>query len=617
MKRTTSIITMAIAVATGYTAGHWIRPQEDRGRPEDPVERRGKLAVHREVAPDATGFHDRLEQLPDDAFPDLIDTLHELPTLRARFALKIAMREWASRDAPAALVYYHSAKASAHWGSIGNGVFAAWAETDGETALSEASMHFAETKNDFRDIVLASWAKSDPPRAWRAALGLGDDPGTGVIHAIFSNWARLDASAALAELRGKEGGHWNRDLAEEIFLGTMLRIDGDLVVRECGDGDQPKFPVGAFEAWLAEDSVAAINLIRRTPLEHEARKKMLEVWLKNDPAATVEFLRGFGGGSLLDQVGYQLVSAHEHLSDRELINVLWSKEIPLGRLKEIAANSPELLSDPNGDLTYSMATAWAQADPVGGLAWVAGLPEDTREESYHNLMRHWAEVDLPAATAHLLETPPDRAHFEVLLEMDNGYPAKDVEDDAPYLEKIAPMVESWLGSLSQDQLAEVLPGNFWTVATHFPEEAKGWALELPPGTQRRDAVLSVMEALENRDEGAVLRWFPDLPAEFRQELFEPVFAEDDPFGDPDWSIQSRLGRYQEFVGMTLYEMALHLPESETRVERVLQALEGAGEFEDLDSLTDDQREQAAVFLDGSSLTAEEKALVQERLDGAP
>lgn len=304
-----------------------------------------------------------------------------------------------------------------------------------------------------RDRFLAEWE-----------YGIFDAPGTGPSRLLenFRDLAGTDPAAAAAVVEEFPDGDLRNVLAFEA-AESWGRADLE-AARAWFDGFPEASPA---RAWIAEALAEALA---------ESSPSSAAAWAAD-----------------LDDPGARLAALAASLSR-------WTAKEPAEALEWFRASvPPDDAAFP--DLAPAVAGAWAPSDPAAALSWVAGLsPGAVREEAAFAAALE-GSTSRPRETLDLLReiAGSDSALAGIAPELGFHAAASWAEEDpvgaAGYLRE--------LGDSAFRTRAVV--GMLMTLAYEEPEASLEWALDLPGGSDRDEAMAAVLERWAERSgrEGAL------------------------------------------------------------------------------------------------------------------
>ncbi|MES2708339.1 MAG: hypothetical protein V4726_17220 [Verrucomicrobiota bacterium] len=261
-------------------------------------------------------------------------------------------REWARRDAEAALAFASSHNNTELSRDLANHVISHWVERD----LSKASEWLAaadeSTRNRLLPSFVAAWGQKDAAAALQWSL-TNTDGGRqrAVIEALVRETAEKKPDAAAAMVTGMEASPGRRHAAV-IFAGELYDIGWMQNIPENADGTAKTIQ------WLNQ-------------LDPEARKAAIgrveEPWNEQDPQSFANYLLTPAGQDAGPEI---MAAAARALGQQKTVEAIqWASGIK-------SENRDQALSETFG--------GWINAQPEAAMQWLGKLPpDDPRRESFY------------------------------------------------------------------------------------------------------------------------------------------------------------------------------------------------------------------------------------------
>ena len=333
--------------------------------------------------------------------------------LQSALALVAALPKSTSRDALRAQLY------------------SAWAALDPNAAWKAALADpLDKNKGTLLGAVAGALVKTNPTAAIDLALSLGMGGRRSVVmSAVFSEWSKVDVSAAIAygnahpelpvnsfsflqslsqlaekepmkaaslALTFKDENLRNAYLAS--MMGTWVDSDPSSALRWAAALSNPKLRQDATAAtvgaWAKTDPAAALAYVQSIPdaaTRTESFKKAWTDWYKNSPKEAAAYLTSTKDESLMQSVRFEFGYYSEGLTPKERASLL--AQIPEGKLKEEIYRTMTDSQIRKGQYNQALEMLNAMPDSSG------------RDRNVVKLGQEWAKTDLAAAGAWLKMQP--------------------------------------------------------------------------------------------------------------------------------------------------------------------------------------------------------------------
>ncbi|HWB01485.1 MAG TPA: hypothetical protein VG796_00585 [Verrucomicrobiales bacterium] len=470
-------------------------------------------------------------------------------------------------------------------------IFESWGSSDPQSALAAVQiLPKGQAKIEALGRIFSSWAGTDPSAAAAAAASLPKRERQNAISYIAGSWGANDPAAALAwakTIPAKEGGEW----AVSNILSQQARTDGPAAVaawRELPASQRSNPLREIVNNWMNYDREGALAFARSLERPQDKASALSSCLRSMDFSETTEInalLAELPQGQPRQQALRNLAENRAWQDPEGTLDWLTSlsemdratalKEGSLGQLAysnpqkaaEVLKNTPEMASQPN---QWSMIAGQLAGDnPAAALAWAEALETPgARKQSIENVMQtwgrdngpeaivraqaftdpatkksalsavinSWADVD-PDAVLKWAQTASGEAREMALL---RGSIRKAGDDPA----SSAAVVDSLIAG---NNGGEKTPSRFVDAASDvarnwFSQDtaaASAWALQLPEGDARDNAVRVIAEAWTSLDAVAASQWVQQLPPgrgrDFAAQRLSEGIADSDPESAFTWA----------------------------------------------------------------------------------
>lgn len=342
--------------------------------------------------------------------------------LQAALALVTAMPKSSDRDALRAQLYR------------------AWAAQNPTAAWKAALADPLDKSRGYcLGVIAAEVAKTNPQAGIDLALSLGMGARrSAVMNAVFTQWSRQDAAAALAY----SNAHPDQPVDSYVFSSGISSLAEKDPLRAAGTAFQIKDPLSRTTAlsalmstWMVSDREAALKwalAVADPNQKREAVAACIGAWARNDPGAAIgyartledvevrdksvqsawrdwfrqspseamTFLAGSGDDKLMENVAYNFISLTDTLAPKELGDLL--SKVPEGKGKERILSNVIFSQLTKGQFNQALATLNGMSDSV------------ERDRQVNKLGEEWAKSDLAAATA-WLKLQPDSSDRDLAV----------------------------------------------------------------------------------------------------------------------------------------------------------------------------------------------------------
>jgi hypothetical protein len=260
-------------------------------------------------------------------FSDPENAMMKIPQVGDVLAGALA-KEWASRDAKAAIAWAESLEGGQKTGAL-NGIIGTLAADDpARAAAMAADVSDAKDREGLYNRIARSWAAQDPDSALAWVGKLGDDERPQALRQAVSGWASRDGAAAAAYLDNLG--------SPEIRNSALPHVVGPWALKE----------PSAAATWLAAQDEGAGKAKSMGPL--------MGIWTATDPEAASTWLTKQPPGPSKDE-GIVTMASQVFLTD------------PASAMAWGATISD---TDTRGDKLKQGYSLWSRADANAAAAWL-------------------------------------------------------------------------------------------------------------------------------------------------------------------------------------------------------------------------------------------------------
>jgi hypothetical protein len=393
-----------------------------------------------------------------------------------------------ARDDPSAAVKFIKDNFAANEaGNVYENVFAMWAESDFQNALSAAQ--------GIADLQLRS-------RALRAALSKRAETDPREVLDFVRTARSVDLRASVG--RKAVEGWIERDLtaAQEYTMALPTGDLRDMLLRQVTD------------ELVRRNPSQALALAEQLPEGERAAAvaNLFGSWATRDYQAALEAARGLSDGHLQEAALPQIV--------RGVI------EVDLKMAADLADQLPA--GDSRRAALGAVASRWAQLDPEAAVGWYcAKVPSGQRDE-LGKMMWEWARADPNAALKWAIALPEGSENQETVLHVFSHAGREDPASIATTIENLA----SEKLRFAVSEFASQWGGR-------DPEAASIWATRIQDEKAKFSALWSTTSQWANRNSEAASGWIESLPLGFDRDValwsFSYTVAKTDPEGAVAWA----------------------------------------------------------------------------------
>lgn len=428
----------------------------------------------------------------------------------------VVFREWARRDARAALEASHRLPDEDSRRAMAQSIFAVLAEQDPSAAFALAFSVDPTLRHNTLSPVLNAWAKTDPDSAWQAMQSLPPDQRRRLFGSYFLGRFSTDREGAIEQAIGLGNGEEGQ-MAFGV-LSLVLLDEGPTSLFQVLDERVPP----EMRANFAQ--VALWEAMERAPQEalHWVSTNLTGRDRERAVAHAIDFLSQHSPQDAASYIsalpyGATYAGAVEALSENwgrqsPAEALAWVETLPPGKersdafrrvVEQLALKDPEAAlqfaagadAEERSTVIEAVAQAKAKSDPQDALVWLETVESGMRDDARASLIKAWAANDPVTAadyvSRHLSQLPPEL-----------GVAVADA-----WSRKNAAAAAAWAISLGDDEARARAVNRVtgeWLRQDSFA--ASAWIESLPSGKAREEAVENVVERIHGADPAAAFAW---------------------------------------------------------------------------------------------------------------
>lgn len=456
--------------------------------------------------------------------------LEKLPAGNLRHSAIGALGEELARsDGPAALSMMQRQKLPGSAGFVWAGLMRAWTTNDPAGAAASLSKLPRKVAVEQARTVASAWSRRDPEAAM-AWIARETDPAirSGALSSAIASIAKVDPDKAIAFAGAQPTGERRRLL--QSAAASMAGADPQKALQWAGTLSDPMerqrcmAAIASASGYSDPDTArAAVAMMPPGVRRSSAMGNIAGQMSWSDPVDAKEWASGLKG--------------EDRMKALQSIVYGFSKEDPDEAVKLMS----ELPAARNGEWAWrNIAESKALIDPASALTWAAGLDsEQARVTSLRAIIDNWASHSPEKAAAALSTLSDPNQRFEATATVASSWAGRSPEE-----------AERWASSLSGDDRVTALTAVWKTSALDDPERAASslstvtgnsvseaasdkiaasaasiastwtgenppgaaaWALSLPEGKLREEAMGSVASTWARYDPEAASSWINSLP----------------------------------------------------------------------------------------------------------
>ena len=414
-------------------------------------------------------------------------------------------------DPSVAMQYAKSIKVSYERDELIRAAVKGWMEVDAVRASAWALAQKPPLKESALRGLTGALADTDPKAAFDLILKVGQGPDDALAEQLFDQWTERDPAEA--------GAH-----AARLPKGLLREQAMSVVATRWASRDIPGALVWAETMW---DQSLSRNEGRSYPSGGDAMSAVLQVWLRQDPDATLQWIHQLPDEKKREAVMANLMAVESNLDpektaefittklepgelqDRTLGQLIvgWSMDdaksalawvqqqpdprvqqmllpgmalgLPSEGAQDVIALAEKLGGEQREPIIRSALMSWARSDPGAAAAWVDRQPAN--QHYYYNVAYSWMRRDSKAATA-WVERLPASATKEAFF----GHAAAMMQFN--YLDPST--IISWADKISdRDRRSEAYMNTARAWLKHDTEAAQAWLRTAPLDQRSKDQLL--------------------------------------------------------------------------------------------------------------------------------
>ncbi len=338
---------------------------------------------------DARGVLNSFSKLPQNAVTD--------------FAKKLVLSRWAEADPTAALAWAKGRTLYDGRGADIATVFDAWTAKNPAAALAAVrQVDDAKARDEIYQNIFTRLAATDPANALATlrSLPAGQQP-LNAYGQIFYTWALQNPAAAAAAAQNLPPSLARNQAMQQLAYGwaqedpaAALAWANTHVPAGKSRTDALMSVLMSIAAQDPQKGTAYLGTLPDGPAKNSLIVSFAANWAASDPAAAIAWMDTVATGQIHDQALQSILAQLSEANPARAADVL--SQISLASVRDVAL--PQL------------ASAWAQQDIQGALAWVQSLPKsdaDARNQAFRNVVGTWSLTDPASAAAFVLTIPKD------------------------------------------------------------------------------------------------------------------------------------------------------------------------------------------------------------------
>jgi hypothetical protein len=420
------------------------------------------------------------------------------------FSNMLIFRTWLRQDPEAAKAAAAQLEGRAR-DQAQQGLLSALVQTDPEAAWQYAQTlpPASDTRRDYKQQVIQSWAATDPPSALKAALTMeAGNSRQNAISTAVAAWSRTDFDDALRYAVALED--------------TTLRSDVFRAMSSGSTGNRQELLDALIEHMPVGDNF------------QNAVSNVFSSWARENPAAAAAAAAQLPPGRALSRATEQIAAEWARTGDQEQV-LAWARQLPEGEARtnaleslfgQLSTQDPQqalaalatLGPDERGSALRSLAAGWSKTNPEAVLQWANTLPDaGERAGIVRDALSQWANSSPEAAAAHIANLPANQQEAATRSVVDR-WASKDAEAAATWLARqpAGPAKDSSISVLARK------------IAPEDPATALQWAATISEERPRNRQTEQIARDWMNQDPAAASRWIQSssLPPDTRNRLLK-------------------------------------------------------------------------------------------------
>ncbi len=434
---------------------------------------------------------------------------------------------WAAKDPIAASKAFEKLSPQAQTNAA-NGMAYSWAAKDPDAAFAWAStLENLQTRQNALSAVVQALAVQDPQKAIDYCESLPNGATKQqALQNVAQSYFQTDTEAAIEWIGTLSSSDRSKALSGSLY--QLAQADPEAAAKLFEDtpmSNNLSHQAQQIANGLAQKSMdRAIEWVETLPngqTRTNAVSGLLQTWAQTDPAAAAAYLDKQGLNQRNSHLGSSILSPW----------IVQDKEAALDWV--LSHENPSVQQN----LVSNLMGSWAHQDPQGAMEFLGTLEDpELKKNAARNLISSLGYQDPDTALEWIRQQSGDEQPGYVanmLSRIANNDHARAVE-----------IYQEFLPTLTEEQRN----GEFSSAASNIvsnwgqfePKAAGDWALALPEGQARNQAVSSLANSWLRNNSMAASEWIGDLPAgPMRDQAIQPLvrtIQEDDPEAAFAWAL---------------------------------------------------------------------------------
>jgi len=455
-------------------------------------------------------------------------------------------------------------------------------------------VRLAQTNDTALRFVTARWVEIAPRHLFdtlvqnhKNSRGLDDQVFSTLANALFAEWPKRDADAAIAALNESGevgmGKYWRFEVAYALVdkdIERSLKLMSEWST-DIGFGTSG---LRAVAKWAEADPRHAAEFLMAHPQTGHVGRGIIEeigkVWGKTDPAAALDFI-GNRSDTLARTLGEAALKQWSERDLNEAANWLASAD-PFTRNR----------------LSHAFVEAWGKQDPASALSWceenLSGL---ALNNAVAGVVKGTAAKDLAAAAALVASMEPSSARAEAATAI-----SRKMFPDSMSAKTATPEALAWLAQLDPNSMRRVTGEISWSWAGADVKSMAAFLSTADPDAISPYCYNIAARELARKGPSAALEWASQLPTEKALVAGGEAFAEwraFQPEAAMNWlnALPKNDARREPFFKQAIQNLAHH-PQA----------------AEQLAAMAATERAAAVPILESMSLSADRRARLLEAVN---
>lgn len=407
----------------------------------------------------------------------------------------------ATLDPQRAMEYAKSIKISFERDELIRAAVKGWMEVDAVRAQEWVLAQKTPLKESALCGLMGALAETDPKTAFALIQKVRQGPDDALAEALFDQWTERDPAEA--------GAH-----AARLSKGLLREQAMEVVASRWASRDITGALAWAETMW---DQKLSRTEGRTYPSGHDAMSSVLQVWLRQDPDATMQWIQQLPDEKKRDAIMANLIAVEADLDPEKTAQFITTKLTPgelqdrtlgqliLGWLHEDAKSALAWVErQPDPRVQQMLLPGMALGLPSEGAQEVIALAEklggEQREPIIRSALMGWASRD-PGAAAAWVDQQPGNQHF--YYNVAYSWARKDPKAATAWVDRLpaSPIKEAFLG-----HAAAMMQFNYADPLTII-----SWAGKISDPDRRSEAYINATRAWLKRDTEAAQAWLQTAP----------------------------------------------------------------------------------------------------------